>query len=160
MNPSVYLLSMKEHRFELYLGEYSTLNGLACFDLECETRITKFGATNYQAYGWATEQEIPELKNVASIISFLKTQEDIGLVEFEVEIKGIGLLSTHDDSECHFEKIQKGCLISILKKAAPTEYFDLILSKLLDNLDHYLTFDEFGKMEKHETFDAYLAKNA
>jgi hypothetical protein len=160
MNPSVYLFRMKEQRFELCLSEYSTLDGLACFDPECEVRISQFGATNYQRHGWATEQEIPELKNVASIISFLKTEEDIGLVEFEAEIKGIGLLSTHDDSECHFEITQKSDLISILKKAAPIEYFHLILSKLLENPNHYLTFDELGQIERYETFDAYLSKNA
>src|SRR5215203_4376463 len=102
MNPSVYLFRESEKGFELYLGEFSTIDGLSCFNPQIKAQITSFGASGYKRFGWATENELPALNTVAEIIEFLKSEGEIGLIEIEVKIQNVGLLSTHDDSECHF----------------------------------------------------------
>ena len=156
MNPSVYLFRESEKGFELYLGDFSTLDGLLCLNPQSEAKITEFGATCYKQFGWATENELPALNTVAEIIDFLKSEGEIGLIEIEVKIQNVGLLSTHDDNECHFILLEKSQILAILKAAAPLAYSSLIFNKLIENPDYHLTFDEFGKMNRYKTFNLYL----
>ena len=156
MNPSVYLYKKSERGFELYLGDFSTLDGLRCLDPQSEAKITSFGASGYKKFGWATENEIPELNTVAEIIEFFKSEGEIGLIDFTATVQNTGSLHTHDDSECHFILLEKKQILAILKIAAPIEYSGLIFNKLVENPDFYIKFDEFGKMHRYKTFDDYL----
>ncbi|MEP6902339.1 MAG: hypothetical protein ABJA66_11350 [Actinomycetota bacterium] len=157
MNPSVYLFRESKKGIELYFGEFSTLDGLSCLNQQTKAQITRFGATGYKEFGWATENELPALNTVAEIIEFLKSKGEIGIIDIEVKIQNVGLLSTHDDSECHFTLLEKSQILAILEIAAPLAYSGLIFNKLIENPAYYMTFDEFGKMNKYETFDNYLA---
>lgn len=156
MNPSVYLFRESEKGFELYLGEFSTLDGLSCLNPQSEAQITSFGASSYKNFGWATENELPALNTVAEIIEFLKNEGEIGLIDIEVKIFNVGLLRTHDDSECHFILLEKNQILAILELASPLAYSSLIFNKLVENPDFYITFDEFGTMNKYKTFNKYL----
>ncbi len=156
MNPNVYLYKKSEKGFELYLGDFSTLEGLFCFKPQADAQIISFGASGYKKFGWASENEIPELNTVAEIIEFFKSEGEIGLIDFEAKIKDIGVIRTHDDSECHFIFSEKDQILDILKVAAPSEYLGLIFNKLIENPNFYITFDEFGKVNKYKTFVNYL----
>lgn len=156
INPEVYLYKKSERGFELYLGSFSTLDGLLWLDPQAEAQIVNFGASGYKEFGWATENEIPKLYTIAEITEFLKDEGEIGLIDFKVTIQNIGSLNTHDDAECHFILSEKNRIFDILKTAAPLDYSNLIFNKILENSDSYITFDEFGKMSKYESFDHYL----
>ena len=156
MNPSVYLYRKLEKGVELYLGDFSTVDGLLCLDSQAKAQITGFGASGYREFGWTTEKELPELQSVAEIIEFFKVEGEIGLIDIDIKIQDIGFLSTHDDSECHFKVSEKEQILTILKIAAPLAYSGLIFNKLMENPDVYITFDEFGKMKKYGTFNKYL----
>ena len=157
MNPSVYLYKETKKGFELYLGNYSTLDGLLCLNPQDNAQITSFGASSYKEFGWATENEIPELDTIDKIIKFLKSEGEIGLIDFEVNIKNIGTLANHDDSECHFILHEKKQIFTVLKTVAPPENLNLIFNNLLKSPDFYLTFDRSGNTNKYRTFDHYLA---
>ncbi len=92
MNPSVYLYKNSEKGFKLYLGDFSTIDGLSCFDPKTKAQIVNFGASSYRNFGWATENEIPKLNTVAEIIKFLKSEGEIGLIDFKTTIQDIGSL--------------------------------------------------------------------
>ena len=156
MNPDVYFYKETITGVELYLGELTTLNGLYCLDPRYEACITSFGASSFQSFGWATEKELPELKTVADITSFFESEGEIGLIEFEATIQDVGILSSHNDRECHFKFTEAKQYLSILKKAAPLEYAMLIFNKLIENPNCYLKFDEFGTMTKYQSFQKYL----
>jgi len=160
MSPSVYLYNECADGIKLYLGEFSTIQGLALFDQNSEFHLTCFGATCYKKFGWATEKEIPEFSNVMEVVSFLKTEGDVGIVEFESELPEYGSFSTHDDGECHFKLKSKHQALSILRLVTPLKDRDMIINKLLNNQDFYITCDHDGKVSKYGSFDDYLAKHA
>jgi hypothetical protein len=158
MDSSVYLFEELEEGFGLYLGDCSTAEGLSCFHPQTKAQITNFGASDYKGFGWATQDDLPELNTVGDLISFFESEELIDLVDCEVVIHDIGSLSTHDDCECHFKMKEKSQIYAILKIATPSEFTDVIFNKLIENPNCYLTFDEDGKMRRYETFDEYLAR--
>jgi hypothetical protein len=52
MNPSIYLYRETESEFELYLGEFSTLNGLKAINEKLKVQLVSIGASNYKKFGW------------------------------------------------------------------------------------------------------------
>jgi len=159
MTPSIYQFNHSDIGFEIYLGEFSTSEGLSVFDENTELEITCFGATLFKEYGWATENDIPSLRNVRSVKEFFISNGDIGLVEFEANLSGYGTFSTHDDGECHYVlKSQKQC-ISILKYVLPSQYSDKMINKLISNPGIYISCDKNGEIKMFHTFEDYL-KNA
>ena len=160
MNPSVYLYNETDKGIELYLGECSTLDGLSLVDKNTKLNIINFGATCYKKYGWATENELPELTNVDNTMLFLKSEGDIGIVDFKANLLGIGALSTHDDSECHFILKSKHQCLAYLKAVLPQQHRDMFINKLLSNPGLYLTCSSTGSVNKYASFNNYIAKNA
>lgn len=158
MSPSVYLYNESENGHKLYLGEISTLEGLSLYDNEREFRLTSFGATSYKNYGWATEDELPKFLSVDNAISFLKSEGDIGIVDFKGRIMGIGTFGSHDDGECHFTFKSKQACLSILRKAIPPQTRDLLINRLISNPGLYLTCSNKGVIGKYSSFDEYLSK--
>ncbi len=159
MRPSVYLYKESIGGVELYLGEFSTLQGLSLLEPEAELQLTNLSATCYKEFGWATERDLPKLSNVKAVIAFLKNEGNIGIVEFESELPNIGSLSTHDDGECHFRLKSKSLAISILTQVAPEKERDVLINQLLNNQDFYITCDNSGVINKFGSFDDYLANN-
>lgn len=159
MNPSVYQFKERDKGYELYLGEYSTLQSLLLFDKEAKIKVTSFGATCYKNFTWATENELPEFGTVGDVVSFLKSEGDIGIVDFGASIINVGTLSTHDDGECNLFVKTKEHFIAILKAVAPTPYINLLINQLLENPGLYLSCNVSGCIEKYKTFKEYLAKN-
>ncbi len=157
MNPNVYYYNETSNGFELFLGDYSTLEGLSLFDQEASIEITSFGATCYKKYGWATEKELPKFDNVSSIISFLKSEGDIGIIDFTATLPRLGKFSTHDDAECHFILESKHLCLELLKQVAPQQYRDMLINKLLNHRGLYITCSVTGIVKKHGTFDEYIA---
>jgi len=86
---------------------------LSLIESSTKLEITGFGATNYKEYGWATDKELPVITSVNNAILFLKSEADIGLIDFNVTLAYVGTFSTHDDKECHFILTSKyQCLVS------------------------------------------------
>ncbi len=159
MNPSVYLYNETDNGIELYLGGCSTLDGLSLIDKHAQLNITSFGATCYKKYGWATEKEIPELKSIDEAMVFLKSEGDIGIIEFNANIFGMGTLSTHDDGECHFILKSKHQCLTYLKLVVPQQYSDMFINKLLNNPGLYLTCDSTGNVNKYASINNLGARS-
>lgn len=159
MYPSVYLYKVSGNQYELYLGGYSTLEGIRLFDKEARIKLHEFGATNYQRYGWATEKEIPTIETVAELIWFLEKEPHLGLVTFKAEIISQGSLSSYDDAECHLRLSSKQQLFNIIKHVSPQVYQDKLLAALIQHPEIYLTLDEQGMIHKYHSFEQYLQAN-
>lgn len=159
MNPSVYLYRETEEGYELYLGEYSTLDGLALISPNVKVELIEAGATNYKKFGWATENELPIFSTVKEVVEFLKNERELGLIHFELILNDIGKLRTHDDGECHFTFKKRAILIDYIKSVTPQPFQNLILSELLNNSGLYITIDSSGLINKFFTFDQYLENN-
>jgi hypothetical protein len=160
MKPSVYLYNETDKDYELYLGGYSTLEGLSVFDESASLSITSFGATLYKKYGWATEKELPQLDSVGSLIKFLKLEGDIGIIDFKAVLPELGTFGTHDDGECNYVLKSKHQCMSVLKTVINPQHSDMFINKLVSNPGLYLTCNKSGKVAKYSSFDEYLAKNA
>jgi hypothetical protein len=159
MKPTVYLYKEAVDGITLYLGECSTLDGLSLFNEDAQIQITSFGATCYKKFGWATENELPEFERVKDIVAFLKSEGDIGIVEFNSKLSGIGEFGTHDDGECSFKLKSKKLAIDILKKVLPEQYSDLLINQLATNQGFYITCNDSGIVSKYGSFNEYLAKS-
>jgi len=153
MIPNLYLYKETEKGYEFYVNEYSTEMGLSLFDGSTDITITEFGATQYKKYGWATEKEIPNLSTVREAISFLLSEEDIGLIDFAVELADLGKLSTHDDGECHFIMNNKKQCLRLMKNTILQEYRD-------ENQGQYFSCSSCGVIGQYRTFDEYLRNKA
>jgi hypothetical protein len=160
MTPSVYLYKEGLNEVELYLGEFSTIQGLSLFNPDTGFELSNFGATCYKDLGWATVNDMPSFKTVGDIVTFLKCEDDIGIVEFESVISGVGSFNTHDDGECHFKLKSKHLALSILRKVVPDKERDVLINYLLNNQNFYITCDDFGGLNKFGSFDDYLGKSA
>ncbi|WP_353898147.1 hypothetical protein [Aliikangiella maris] len=159
MKPKVYLYKETVDGVTLYLGECSTLDGLSLFNEEAQIQLISFGATCYKKYVWATENELPKFDKVKNIVAFLKSEGDIGVVEFNAKLPGIGEFGSHDDGECHFHLESKKSAIEMLKKVLPEQYSDMLINQLVDNQGFYITCDDKGVVSKFGSFDDYLATN-
>ena len=160
MKPSVYLYNKTDKGYEVYLGEYSTLDGLSIFEKSSELSVTGFGATLYKKYGWATERELPNFKNVGSVIQFLESEGDLGIVEFEASLLEFGTFNTHDDGECHYVMQSKQQCINILKAVIPSPHSEKLINQLIGNPNRYITCNNLGVVEIFNSFNEYLEKNA
>ena len=156
MNPTLYLYREKENEFELYLGEFSTLNGLNSIGQNIKVKLMSIEATIYKNYGWATEKEFPDWKTVQEVKSFFEQEGEFGLINFEIELIGFRILSTHDDGECRFRIKKKGDMINIVKTVSESMCQELILSELLNNPGMYLKIGNSGQLNKYHSFDHYL----
>lgn len=158
MKPSIYSYSETDKGFELYLGGYSTLEGLRAFDKSASMKITGFGATLYKNYGWATETQLPSLENVGIATAFLESEGDIGILEFEALLPEFGSFSSHDDIECLYVLHSRHQCISILKTATPSEYSNKIIDALISNQKMYMAFSETGSLTKHGSLEVSFEK--
>jgi len=158
MYPNVYLFREKENKYEIYLGEFTTLDGIKLFENETQIEITSFGATNYKNFGWATENDIPKFENIRELIMFFESESDFGLIVFEMILNNIGKLSTHDDGECNIVLNSKQYAYNLIKKVSPIIYQDLILSELIKHQDNYITISEKGNINRFITFEQYIRR--
>ncbi len=156
MNPSVYLYKEAESEFELYLGEFSTLNGLKAINEKLKVQLVNIGASNYKKFGWATEKEFPDWKTVKEVKSFFEQEDEFELIDFEIELNEFGNLSTHDDGECHFRFKKKSDLIDVVKNVTNPINRELTLAGLLNNPGMYIEIEKSSKMNKYHSFDQYL----
>ncbi len=156
MTPTVYLYREKGNEFELYLGEFSTLDGLKAINEKLKIQLVSIGASNYKKYGWATEKEFPEWKTVQEVKLFLEQEGEFGLIDFEIEFIEFGNLSTHDDGECHFRFKEKRDLINVVKTVSGSINQELIISGLLNNPEMYINIEKSGRLNKYHSFDQYL----
>lgn len=160
MRPSVYLYNETHNGVEVYFGEYSTLEGLSLLDKSTELYVTKFGATSYRRYGWATENDIPLLRSVGSVIQFLESENNIDIIEFEATLPDLGNFRTHDDGECHFLVQSKYHGIRILNSVIPPRHRNLLIYSLVSHPGLYLTCNATGNITKYHSFDEYIAQNS
>ena len=156
MNPTIYLYREKENEFELYLGEFSTLDGLKSINEKLKIQLVNIGASNYKKYGWATEKEFPDWKTVKEVKLFFEQEGEFGLINFEIELIGFGNLSTHDDGECHFRFKKKSDLIDVVKNVAYPINRERTVAELLNNPGVYIEIEKSGVMNKYHSFNQYL----
>lgn len=138
----------EEDLFKLYLSDVSTIKCLSCLTNTSIT-IIEFGATLFRQYGWATKQELPELKTVKELLSFLIQEYDIGLIELKIVMDNIGYLSTYDDREVHLVFKTKALCIAFLKEILPHQSHSLIIHNLLNNSGAYISWDGSLKINKY-----------
>ncbi|MDW3195002.1 MAG: hypothetical protein R8G66_21700 [Cytophagales bacterium] len=154
-NPSTYLLDKRDGKFILYLGEYSSEQGMLLLPRDLDIVNLSLGTTDYKNLSWATESDFPTFRTSGELSDFL-TSNEVWFLTFEVEFKDYGSLSTHDDGECHFELLNKSDVVELIKMSTPEEHSSLILSKLLELPNKYLTVNSNGELQVYHTFDQYL----
>ncbi|MEP4531487.1 MAG: hypothetical protein ABJ004_00265 [Cyclobacteriaceae bacterium] len=157
-NPSTYLLDERNGKFILYLGEYSSEQGMLLLPRDLEIENLSLGTSDYKNLSWATERDFPTFGTSGELSDFLNSNE-VWFLTFEVDFKDYGSLSTHDDEECHFELQNKSDAIELIKKSTPEQHSSLILAKLLELPNKYLTINSNGELQVYHTFDQYLNEN-
>ncbi len=140
----------------LSFGEVSTVVGLSAIEKSEKINVISIGALFYKNYGYATEEELPKFETITQWIEFLTQEENIGLIDFKIEIIGKGTMSSHDDGDCTFLLNDKKSAMNILKKLTPDYQSQFIISALLKNKGIYISVDENNTVKKFAKFDDYL----
>jgi hypothetical protein len=157
-NPSVYLLDQRNSKFVVYLGEFTTQQGMSLLPRDLQIESISLGTTDYKDLGWATEDDLPTFRTSKELLDFISST-DVLFLTFEVHFKDFGAISTHDDGECHFELLNKSDVIKLVTSATPDGHSQLILSKLFELQNKYLALDHTGHLRMYHTFDQYLKDN-
>lgn len=155
MRPDVYLYEQKDEKHLLYLGEYSTLDGLKVFNDDLKVELLHAEASYYNKLGWATEKDLPGWGNVKEVKLFFE-KEDIDLLQLKLKIEGIDWLETHDDGECHFIFHHKKDLMEVLSRVSPTIHQSAIAASIFKHPGKYVKIGSSGKIHIYHTFDQYL----
>ncbi len=150
MWPSLYLYREQNNKHELYLGEYSTVQGLQHFDATTPIKVIQ-ASTSTQ---WLGEMELTMLEHVGELIEYLNHDRATVIIDISIELEGIGILSTHDDGECRFEFNRKDDLMVLLNKVLPPSGTPL-LTVLFEHPNHYIEPLQNG-WKAYPTFDEYL----
>jgi hypothetical protein len=153
----VFLYDQKNEAPFLYVGELSTIAGLSIFPPDTHVSVIEFGAQDFNGYEWATEKELPQLRNIRDLCSFL--QQDIRLVNIEVGIGAGYSLSSHDDFECHFTFVDDAEVIQTVEKIAPSDSFRVLIDTLINHPGVYVECDEVGRIRIYENFEEYVAQS-
>ncbi len=156
IEPTVYLFREKEDNYELYLGEYSTAQGLLLFDDNQKLVVLSASGSDLNNNDWITEKNFETSKNAKQLIELLDNNPNINLIDIEIEIEGFGSLSTHDDGECHFQSTNKDRLISLLEKIITKRDFLPLQITLLEHPNKYVNYHPSGNMLVYSSFDDYL----
>ena len=159
MKSKVYLYKEYDSKFELYIGNLSTIDGLMLFKGNEEIQLKEFGATNYKTFGWTTQNDLPEFKVINDLILFFQMESDVGLIEFEIEFKNEDTFSSHDDGECKLVLNSKEKIFDIIRNVSPLIYQDKILSALVQNQNKYITIDKRGNIQIFFSFEDYIKSN-
>lgn len=154
MIPTLYMFREKDGKFELSLGEFSTLDGLKVLNEKLKVQLVRIGASSYKNYGWATEKEFPIWKTVKDVKTFFEQEGEFDLIDFEIELIEFGSLSTHDDGECHFVFKERKDLIDLAKTVSKNQ--QVIVAEILNNPEMYIEIDSTGKINRYHSFDQYL----
>ena len=95
MRPSDFHFEKKADRYQLCLGEFTTLAGLSLLNQGLKVNILEIGAIRWQDGGWATKEDFPDWKKLAEVTSFLAKDEEFALVNFTIELEGLGRFSSY-----------------------------------------------------------------
>ncbi len=158
MMPEVFRYGDVHGEHQLYVGGITTAEGLSVLDPLAVARVTTFGATGYERYGWATEEELPPLRTVRELHAFLE-RPALGIIEVEIAIEGFGRLTSRDDGECAFHVPDRATLLALMAKVVPEAYAGLVIHALLGSPGIYLSCSASGVLARHASFDAYLARS-
>lgn len=156
IEPSVYLFREKEDNYELYLGEFSTYQGLLLFD-ENQKIVVRSASGSDINNNWITEKYFENSKNAKQLIELIDNKPSMHLIDIEIEIEKFGILRTHDDGECHFQSKNKDKLISLLEKIVTKRDFLPLQICLLEHPNSYVKYHNSGNILLYSSFDDYLA---
>lgn len=155
--PSVYLFKEKVDNYELFLGEYSTAQGLLLFDDNQKLFVLSASGSDLKNNNnWITEKNFENAKNAKQLIELLYNNPSINLIDIEIKIEGFGSLCTHDDGECHFLSTNKDRLMSLLEKIITKRDFLPLQFTLLEHSNKYVNYHSSGNIILFSSFDEYL----
>ncbi len=153
---NLFLLRETEDGAELYLGDFTTAQGLALIPEQTPIEVTAFGATLMRDHSWATAEHLPPLETAGELAAFLNEDDDIGLVDFEARLLGIGTMSSHDDGECTYKLESAKLVASIVQGAADPRFYGKLLQVLRSHPGQYVSCGDEGEIDRFATFDDYL----
>ena len=157
--PSVFSFSIAAGNYKLYVGEFSTIEGLSLFASDAPVQILEF-----QSGGPATEENDTEnlvwlqqsIKNIQSAVTYFHDNPSIDLVDFAARIGEKVILSTHDDGECSFALDSIETAIDLMKRSPVLKDEPKLIQILLDNPSRYVSVGTNGKFVIFEDFDSYV----
>ncbi len=151
MPPSVYLYDRRHGRHQLYLGQYSTADGLMLFDPKSEVLVEEIYCDSDKAAPMLSKDS---KYRIHEIISWLSIHEHT-LVDFTCRIGDLHF-STHDDGECHIKCDRITQIQELVLKTCPSELRSSIMNTLQQNRGKYVRF-EGTQSTVYDTFDLYIA---
>ena len=156
MNPKVARYNKESYCYSLYFGECSTLAGLSFVNFNLAIKVLSLDASSDNITGWKDELDIQKIDTREDLVSYLNNDNDLSLVDFEIELDGLGTLSSHDDSECHFRLNEIHDVKDIITQAFCDSNYQLAIKNLFENAGKYIIDSSTNTPILFQTFDEYI----
>lgn len=153
--PSVYLVRKSRAKTKLYLGEYSSGQGLALFSPSLSVSVNAAFFDSSLDRNRERQRSLLASKTVAEVVINLGAD---GPFDFSCEIEEDVQFSSHDDGECHILLPSISCAKKLILGAAPAEFGEAIWKKMVDNPNCYVSNpdSQTNEIAVFESFESYL----
>jgi hypothetical protein len=148
----IYLYEIRGGKHCLYLGGYTTSEGLRLVSPNSQVLIQHLWAENVRLL----PEQLVGPQSLESIARFVDTTQSI--VDFECLIDSETSFSTHDDCECHFEFLDRRGCEGVLCRAEGPALAGVLWEALLANCRRYVKIDSDGVINFYDSFDHYLIR--
>lgn len=149
--PSVYLYEFRAGKHYLYLGDYSTSEGLRLLSSNSQVRMQHLWGKKV----FVLPEPMTSPQSLASVARFVDATESI--VDFECLIDSEVVFSTHDDSECHFEFLDRQGCEEVLRRSVGAHLAEVLWNAMLVHCGRYVTIRDDRTIIVYEKFYDYLA---
>ena len=153
-SPSVFLLRKRDNKTKLYLGNFSTRQGLALFDEHHKLSVTSAYFEYRTDENGALKQSLLSAKTVREAIDILGS---LGPHDFSCELQGDIQLSSHDDGECHIVVPSNTMAKELILISAPNNIGEEVWTQVSENPNCYASLTGgSNEISVFQSFRAYL----
>jgi len=157
--PSVFRFSNAGGVFSFYVGELSTLEGLALFEPDEPVQILEFytGGSSAGIESAIGMGRFPNaITSVRMATSYFRSNPSVDLVDFAARIGENVKLSTHDDGECSFVFDNMDAATELMKRCPGLKDRPDLVQFLFENAGRYVSVTPQGETATFPDFDSYV----
>lgn len=157
MLPTCFSLDKIDNEARLYMSEIiRTAEALKAFPSSETIQVTEFGAKPHKVSGWVSGKDLPLLKTVGDLISYLEANDNLELIDFSGKIGADIVLSTHDDGEVSFTVANEEVALKILQQFVDPKLLNPVVAAVVGNPGKYISIPK-GQVKIFDTFEDWIA---
>ena len=154
--PTVFSIRKDGEKTKLYLGEYTTRQGLQLFDQELKIKVDSVFAETRSDENNEQQEALRQTKTVGQAVDVLA--EDWWPYDFSCSIDDSILFSSHDDGECTAIVPSNSVAKELVLRSVSSEIGEAVWAQCAANFGCYVAASKDGAegLSVFKDFDSYL----